>query len=258
MVMTTATWPACIGFVAATTLFSYTCRVLYRRLLPTKYHTYAAEVVSSFQLVAGVLEGDIILDTYGLTGYSIYLFCLFLSFSLTFDGTASVCTVWEDMLTGRINLLKGHVKIACQLLGGVFAPIFVKRYWKMAMSGSHLAKSELLHLPCQSALKVAVLPGMMAEMLATLLSTLVINFHIGGDRYGMYVESLVSVTIILIGLEWTGMMFNPILATALTYNCQNHPLTEHLMVYWLGPFLAVVLIWFTTGRSTVDSAKKTN
>ena len=42
------------------------------------------------------------------------------------------------------------------------------------------------------------------------------------------------------GLEWTGMMFNPALATALTYNCKGHHVYEHIVVYWLGPFLGTV------------------
>jgi glycerol uptake facilitator-like aquaporin len=43
------------------------------------------------------------------------------------------------------------------------------------------------------------------------------------------------------GLEWTGMMFNPALATALTYNCKGHQLYEHIIVYWMGPFIGTIL-----------------
>ncbi|XP_070536645.1 aquaporin-11-like [Ptychodera flava] len=250
------TCPACVVFVALTTVLVYFLRALYRRVLPAKYHVYAAEMLSCFQLVAGVLEGDIIMDAYGIIGYAFYLFCLFVSFSLTFDGSASVCCVWEDMLARRTSLLAGHVKIACQLIGGLMAPTYVKKFWTLAMSETHLARSELLSLPCQSALKVSILPGMMAEMLATLISTLVIHVHFGGDRYAMYIESLVSVTIVVIGLEWTGMMFNPALATSLTYSCENQALVDHLLVYWFAPFLAVVAIWIMTPSSREEKSKK--
>ncbi|XP_002739302.1 aquaporin-11-like [Saccoglossus kowalevskii] len=248
---------ACVAFVACTTLLMYALRAIYRRLLPSKYHAYAAETLSTFQLVVGVLESDIVLEAYGAVGYAFYLFCLFISFTLTFDGTASVCSVWEEMLSGKSDVVKGHIKIACQLLGGLLAPIYVKQFWKMAMSETHLSKSQFLDLQCESALKVPIIPGMFAEMMATLISTLVCNFHIGGDRLSMYIEHLTSVTIIIIGMEYTGMMFNPALATSLTYNCLNHSMVEHLLVYWFGPFLAVVLIWMLTKPSTVDVAKKT-
>ena len=36
------------------------------------------------------------------------------------------------------------------------------------------------------------------------------------------------------------MNVNPALATAATYNCKGHTLDEHILVYWVGPFIGVL------------------
>lgn len=36
-------------------------------------------------------------------------------------------------------------------------------------------------------------------------------------------------------------MINPALATAMTYNCENHPFYEHVLVYWVAPFTGSIL-----------------
>jgi hypothetical protein len=42
------------------------------------------------------------------------------------------------------------------------------------------------------------------------------------------------------GLELTGMYFNPVLATIVTYGCAGAQPTEHMLVYWLGPILGLL------------------
>ena len=50
------------------------------------------------------------------------------------------------------------------------------------------------------------------------------------------------------GLEWTGMMFNPALASALTFNCRNHPIIEHFIVYWIAPLMTIATMEFIKRR----------
>lgn len=37
------------------------------------------------------------------------------------------------------------------------------------------------------------------------------------------------------GVSYTGMYFNPILASTMTLGCSGASLGQHLLVYWVGP-----------------------
>ena len=39
------------------------------------------------------------------------------------------------------------------------------------------------------------------------------------------------------GVHYTGMYFNPILASAMTLGCKGASLPTHFLVYWVGPIL---------------------
>ena len=47
------------------------------------------------------------------------------------------------------------------------------------------------------------------------------------------------------GLVYTGMYFNPILATTVTYGCEGLNTMEHIFVYWIGPIIGQLLGTFT-------------
>ena len=70
-----------------------------------------------------------------------------------------------------------------------------------------------------------------------------------------------SLCLQLLGVEWTGMMFNPALASALTFNCRSHPIGEHLLVYWVSPLATIALVHLLTMRKDKvmmkEDAKKT-
>ncbi|XP_071509890.1 aquaporin-12-like [Diadema antillarum] len=227
-------------------------RSLTRRLLRDDpiWYGYAAEFISTFQLVAGVMESDIILEEYGLYWYGLYLWMLFVSQSLTFDGdsTANTCMIWQSMLCRDCGPLVALSKICLQVVGGQLAFPYVRLMWKVVPTNRHRLKvSHLLKVYCTSALNVSLLQGCMAEALATFTYFLSLNFQPKGHYSRMITDAGVQVFIIITGLEWTGMMFNPALASALTLNCQSHTLLEHFLVYWAAPLATVPLARAITG-----------
>lgn len=236
---------------------TYLCRLLrstLRRLLKDdlNIYQYAAEVISTFQLVAGMLEGDTVLEEYGYFWYGVYLWIFFISLDLTFDGnsTANACAVWHSVLIRNSTRLTGILKILLQVLGGQLAFPYMKLLWMFSPLTKHRdRRSALLVLHCQSALKVSILEGCFAESLATFMYFfMMVTFQPKGRVWNALWDATVQVAIILVGLEWTGMMFNPALASALTFNCVNHPLLDHLLVYWVAPMATIPLVQSTFGK----------
>nr|XP_054769727.1 aquaporin-12A-like [Lytechinus pictus] len=242
-------YPAALAtfiLVFFTTVGCNLIRSLTKRILRDDpvWYSFAAELISTFQLVAGVIEGDIILEEYGLYCYALYLWILFVSESLTFDGdsTANTCMVWQSMLKRDYGPAVALSKICLQVAGGQLAYPYVRFMWKVVPTNRHRKKiSHLLQIYCASALNVSILEGCFAEALATLTYFITLNFQPKGRYSGMFSDAAIQVMIIVAGLEWTGMMFNPALAAGITFNCGNQSHLEHLLVYWAAPLATVPL-----------------
>jgi glycerol uptake facilitator-like aquaporin len=54
------------------------------------------------------------------------------------------------------------------------------------------------------------------------------------QRVSEWANSLTTVALCIYGLDTTGGFFNPILASALTLNCEGNNIIQHVFVYWLG------------------------
>ena len=190
--------------VIITTIGCNLIRHLTRRILRDDpiWYGYVAEFISTFQLVAGVMEGDIILEEYGLYWYAFYLWVLFISQSLTFDGdsTANTCMIWKSMLTQDDGPLIGLSKICLQVMGGQLAYPYIRFMWKVVPTNRHRLKvSHLLKVYCTSALNVSVLEGCFAEALATLTYFLTLNFQPTGKYSRMMADAAIQVLIITTG-----------------------------------------------------------
>ena len=71
--------------ITTLTLFCAILRYLKRTYLPTNYQFITEEFICTFQIVAGVKEGDIVLDSTNNAAYFVFLFALFASFGLSFE-----------------------------------------------------------------------------------------------------------------------------------------------------------------------------
>ena len=101
--------------IFALTVSCWILRVLKRVILPTDYRAYFEEAICTFQVVAGVKEGDIILDSHGTFYYFFFVFLLFVSFGLTFEGSGCSCSVWEWYFFRKISLTFCIVATALQV-----------------------------------------------------------------------------------------------------------------------------------------------
>ncbi|XP_033639643.1 aquaporin-11-like [Asterias rubens] len=226
----------------ASFLMTQALRITLRRLLPKSIYQYVAECLCVFQLTSCVLENGILLGSYGTWVYAAGLFCLGLGYSLTFDAYGNPAAMLEQILKKKISIWNGILKMIAEVLGGLLAYRYILFVWStFATTSVHRNRAEMMKDSCQSALQVNLMIGMCAEGLAMFVSRSVAGMGVGGPKYYKMVNSFTSVVVVISGLDWTGMMFNPALATALTYNCKGHHLYEHVVVYWLGPFIGTIM-----------------
>ncbi|XP_071958549.1 aquaporin-12-like [Antedon mediterranea] len=226
-------------------------RSVSRLLIPPEYQQYSSEAISTFQLVVGFMEGDIILELLGPWGYAVFLFFLVISFILTFDGAADPGNTFFNYLIGNIDGGTALCRVVFQVIGGQFAYPWVRALWRAEMSTPHANQVPFMDSICPSCLQVPLMYGAIAELLATFTYSFVLALDVVGGKLERYVDAGTQVVIIMIGYTWTGMMFNPALAAALTFNCKDHPFYEHVAVYWLGP-LAGVLIHSVLIKSAIE------
>jgi len=249
-------------FALLAALLCAAARRLISKALPAggNARRYAGEAVCTFQLVTGMLEGDVVMEENGLAAYVVYLWFLFvlLGFNFDEDCTANLGLTWHSWLQGDMDVIDSITTAVFQVLGGQLAFPYAKRLWRTAPTARHGIKWQaMIQEQCQSALHASLLGGMAAEALATLLYFGIRRYLMPkGKARGIAFDSAIQVLIIAIGVEWTGMMFNPALAAALTFNCRNHPVGEHLLVYWVSPLAIIALIHVVTMRGPRKSAMK--
>ncbi|XP_033626691.1 aquaporin-12-like [Asterias rubens] len=251
-------------FVVLATLICGVARRLLNKALPagSNVRRYGGEIIATFQLVTGMLEGDVVMEENGLLAYMIYLCFFFVLLGFTFDDdcTANLGLAWQAWIKGETDGLDASTTAVFQVLGGQLAFPYAKRLWRAAPSARHGYKwKHMIQEQCDSALRSSILGGMAAEALATLIYFLARKYLMPkGRAKSIAFDSFVQVGIISIGLEWTGMMFNPALASALTFNCHNHPMGEHLLVYWVAPLATIALVHVLTKKTAILDAKKTD
>ncbi|XP_071959088.1 aquaporin-11-like [Antedon mediterranea] len=236
-----------ISFASFTGIFvvSYLLRKVLGKCLPQNVYTYIAELLCTFQLVACVYENSVVFSGYSITVYAVVLFMLIFAYSLTFDASGNPARIFELMVKRKCSITEGVIKMFLQIIGGLLAYRYVMLIWKMfSPTEMHTMQAEILDLSCDNPLKVSILEGVLAEMLATSTARCIAGMGIGGQRFYNIVNSFTTVMVTLTGMEWTGMMFNPALATSLAFNCKDHQIHEHVLVYWCGPFLGVLLSMF--------------
>ena len=91
---------------------------------------------------------------------------------------------------------------------------------------------------------MAVLYGSVVEAIGLLLGKLAefwIDENVIDEKYISLVLSSCSGLITILGINFTGMYANPIVAWALTFNCGEIPHLAHFIVYWLAPLGAYFL-----------------
>uniref|UniRef100_A0A0N5AGN4 Aquaporin n=1 Tax=Syphacia muris TaxID=451379 RepID=A0A0N5AGN4_9BILA len=193
------------------------------------------EFVGTLQICAPMFDINIILDSYGLYGVFIEVSFLELANTILFrDAIAHPCAL---VLNKRPNTFRQALMVfIAEMLAG-FSSFFLARFfWSF---GIHQIHRNMLQLDtCDADLTVAILIGCLIEGVATFSSKAV-------EYYSKY-QDVVKPTILncffsgfltVLGIKYTGLYANPIVAWSCTFNCEGLTHLGHLAVYWIAPII---------------------
>ena len=253
-----------LASISTTLLLGELLRFIFRKSFPKLYQTYPSELISAFQLSACVFEISVIGKFY--SGW-IALSCSFCLLTLKnaeylFPGTlANPCGLLESIVEKKGPWVADSVaKILFQLVGALLSFPFIQALWKSTWSELHFKQ---VKNGLRSTLEVSLLLGFSIEILATFVTSMS-DFLSRGilKKYNPVIRSAVCVVVCYCLAETTGTWMNPALATAQTFVfCSTKEvITEHLFVFWVGPFVGTLAAIGVNSKlwrpDTKDSRKK--
>ncbi|XP_022667030.1 aquaporin-11-like isoform X2 [Varroa jacobsoni] len=193
------------------------------------------EFTATLELCADVAELGIVYERHGMIAYTIFLLLWCLWWGKHF-GDAEACPNGpvEDLLFGY-GAGDYKPRILGQILGAVAAGTYIQQIW-----GLHLIEQHKIMTTeeCQSSLMTTIGWGFLMEASLSCVSRFfVLRSLYWTEKTSLWINSVVTVILCLVGLNSTGGYFNGILASALMFGCGPHGYFEHFVVYWLGNLL---------------------
>jgi len=195
----------------------------------------------AFELGCLAQEQGIILQNYGILPWSFCLFCVVVWQVVAWPDRSS--SPVPHILTFKVwGFFRTGIMLAASLMSYRYMGII----WEFGMSELHLgrvAKTSLdhCHFPFKHtsiALLVfsefvgSIFLGMACEKILT--NDKVINNDPNRYLRGLLIGFLVVAAVVL-GMDVSGAMYNPTLATLLLGGCAGHTTLEHVIVYWISP-----------------------
>lgn len=243
-------------------------RIVLKRVLSKKFHPYAKELISTFQLSVCAFEISVVGRFYSAwVGLSCSFVLLTLKNSeLILEGAlANPCAIWEYVVDKKGYFIRDNVaKIACQVIGGLLSFPFTQVIWQAKWSDLHEKQVER---GLQSTLEVSLMYGFLIELVGTFITTMC-DFLSRGPalkKFNAVIRAASVVVVCYLLAETTGVWMNPALATAQTFVfcTRQEAIHEHLFVFWLGPTIGTLTaIQVNTLRSMSQpqkaQEKKTN
>ena len=220
-------------------------RIVLKRVLPKKFHPYAKELISTFQLSVCAFEIGVI-GRFHSTWLG--LSCSFVLLTLKnaefiFEGAlANPCAIWEDVIYKKAYFVRDNVaKIACQVIGGLLSFPFTQVLWQAKWSDFHEKQVER---GLQSTLEVSLMYGFFIEIIGTFITTMC-DFLSRGPalrKFNAVIRAVSVVVVCYLLAKTTGVWMNPALATAQTFVfcTRQEAIHEHLFVFWLGPTIGTL------------------
>ncbi|CAJ0578679.1 unnamed protein product, partial [Mesorhabditis spiculigera] len=195
------------------------------------------EFVGTLQICAPMFDVGTVMEHYGLFGVFIEITGLEIvnSFVLR-DAVAHPCPLVTTCYRRSKAFRRAVYVFFVQILAAYSSYFVARQFWKF---GIHDCHHELLGAStCSSDLTVALAVGCVIEGAATFIGKAF--EHFASERYPdsttqVLVNCSFSGFLCVLGINFTGMYANPIVAWACTFNCEGVSHFGHLFVYWLAP-----------------------
>ncbi|CAD5220855.1 unnamed protein product [Bursaphelenchus xylophilus] len=227
-----------------------------------KYLPLVLEFIGTVQVCAPMFDVNIVLQTYGIQGVVIEItFIELMNLVLLRDASADPCPFIIGFIKKQVSAQKLFAFVGIQFLAAYLSYVFVLGFWKLGMHPKH---SEFLHEDCESDLSVTMLFGSLVEaggLIANKLAEVYLEGKIVTQRILQFAIALVAALVTVLGIFYTGMYANPIVAWACTFNCGGVPHLDHFVVYWISPIVAHLaiekIISHGHAEAKLDASKKT-
>ncbi|CAD6188170.1 unnamed protein product [Caenorhabditis auriculariae] len=212
------------------------------------------EFIGTVQVCVPMFDVGTIMDHYGIIGVFVEITvielanCYFMR-----DAVAHPCPLVTSCYR-KSKAIRRAVYVFLVELAAAYASYFLARsFWKL---GVHPVHEELLHQDtCTSDLTVALTTGALIEGAATFLAKAFENFieeRYEDTRMCSVANCIFSGLLCALGIHYTGMYANPIVAWACTFNCEGVSHIGHLFVYWLSPLIGWYIAEKVFGEVDVD------
>jgi len=215
--------------------------------LPDQTKPVLLSGICAFELGCVCLEQGVLLDHYGTIVWAV---------SLVLVVTWQIVG-WEGVSPNPLPHLlarnaQGLLCVVAMLVGSMASYRHMKTIWGAEMTLMHRGRSQAISS------EVCALPWghnplyqvLLCELLGTLLLTLIPRYLLehetlaNNDPTKVYRGGLVGVTVLMVviaGMNTSGAMFNPTLATLMVGGCRDHSWHQHLLIYWVTPLLGAGL-----------------
>ncbi|KAK0041532.1 aquaporin-12, partial [Biomphalaria pfeifferi] len=216
-------------------------RALSAAFLPPSIRGLAMDFVSTMETCAYFFENNFVLKHYGGLWFAIVIVIQCFVCSRTFgESSENPVKALHQLLHKEIPLTTALLKIFVQSLAGLASYRFAKLIWSLDLIEDH--HERYYETECESDLHVALLVGFLLELGACLSETWLGLQTVSAIRI---VDELIkyvnAATMITLGFSFTGMYFNPAMASGHTLGCEGTALPEHFFVYWVGPFIGCLV-----------------
>ncbi|EFO21595.1 hypothetical protein LOAG_06890 [Loa loa] len=212
------------------------------RYLPRFITGLLLEFIGTLQVCTPMFDVNLILQTYGLFGIFIEITAIEIANAFFLrDAIAHPCPLVTTASRKRLALRMAFMVFAVQLIAAYLSYFFARIFWKLGLHPLH--DKLLIADHCEADLTATLTIGSLIEGLATFSSKAVeffANEWYTDSKTQMLINCMFAGFLTTIGINYTGMYANPIVAWACTFNCTGVTHLGHLIVYWLSPLIG----WF--------------
>lgn len=229
-------------------------RILNKMFSPEAFKEYIADFLATMEMCAYFFENNFIFKHYG----SFWLFIAvlvecFIANRTYFGASENPVKAFYQFCNKEIGLSKAVLKIAVQTLAGLASYRLAKLVWSLDLVPDH--RERFYEAECASDLNVALTAGILVEFGATLIDTwLGMQVLMKNQLADEIIKLSNGSLMIVLGINLTGMYFNPAMATGHTFGCKGTTAWEHVVVYWIGPFIGCFLAMLMDRMLHIDAA----
>lgn len=231
---------------------------------------FICELISTCELCVQCAELNVVHEKHGSFAYGVALAFLTNLWLNTFgDAHTTPGYLIEDIfcsnstnkqsatksLLSFVNkpLLKSwltYIRLGGQFLAMPLAWRLASIYWRYQLLEEHskLVAINTNDANCHSSLATSTMLGLAIELVCSMLCRLLELIAAQSVQLGWLLErtsnlliAILSSLLVVLALDSSGGYFNPVLASSLEFGCSGVSLSQHLLVFWLGPLLGHVL-----------------